>query len=185
MECSICYEDVSYNDYVNLDCCNKLTHILCINRWIRYNININTDIHLCIYCKKGNDYISSIIYYINQENNNNLLDSVNYSINESNNNMVDHSINESNNNMVGHSINESNNNMVGHSNRRLYNNLENITETYDNDINHSHVITIVNEENNMIRRESGSENICFIIIVFSIFIILAMLININNNSNNN
>jgi hypothetical protein len=173
MECSICYEDVSYNDYVNLDCCNKLTHILCINRWIRYNININTDIHLCIYCKKGNDYISSIIYYINQENNNNLLDSVNYSINESNNNMVDHS------------INESNNNMVGHSNRRLYNNLENITETYDNDINHSHVITIVNEENNMIRRESGSENICFIIIVFSIFIILAMLININNNSNNN
>ena len=69
-ECIICFTDISTNNYIKLDCCKQIVHIDCLNTWTRTNIN-NREITKCFHCKKNNDYINTIIYYINEENNNN------------------------------------------------------------------------------------------------------------------
>ena len=63
-DCIICLTDVSFNDYITLECCNKVTHITCINDWISKNIDTNTDIDKCFHCKKENEIITNIIYNI-------------------------------------------------------------------------------------------------------------------------
>ena len=68
MECIICLNDVSYNDYIILDCCKKIVHISCINNWIQSNINSNTEIDKCFYCKKENECITNIIHNISISN---------------------------------------------------------------------------------------------------------------------
>jgi hypothetical protein len=67
-ECIICFTDISTNNYIKLDCCKQIVHIDCLNTWTRTNIN-NKEITKCFHCKKNNDYINTIIYYINEENN--------------------------------------------------------------------------------------------------------------------
>ena len=62
MECIICYEDVSHNDFIIFDCCQQTTHITCLQDWVRYNLHSNSDISLCIYCKTHNIYIHNIIH---------------------------------------------------------------------------------------------------------------------------
>ena len=67
MECPICYENIVSNELFNLECCNKIVHKYCLDNWIISNINNNKEIHLCIFCKKNNDYINNIIYYTKLE----------------------------------------------------------------------------------------------------------------------
>ena len=62
MECIICYEDVSHNDFIIFDCCQQTTHINCLQNWVLYNLHSNSDISLCIYCKTHNIYIHNIIH---------------------------------------------------------------------------------------------------------------------------
>ena len=62
MECIICYEDVSHNDFIIFVCCQQTTHITCLQNWVLYNLHSNSDISLCIYCKSHNIYIHNIIH---------------------------------------------------------------------------------------------------------------------------
>ena len=62
MECIICYEDVSHNDFIIFDCCQQTTHINYLQNWVLYNLHSNSDISLCIYCKSHNIYIHNIIH---------------------------------------------------------------------------------------------------------------------------
>ena len=66
-ECIICLIDTSANDYLELDCCKKIVHIDCLNTWIKTNIKNTEEIRKCFHCKKKNDYIDTIIHYINLE----------------------------------------------------------------------------------------------------------------------
>ena len=77
-ECIICFTKISSNNYIKLDCCKQIVHIDCLNTWTRSNIN-NREITKCFHCKKNNDYINTIIYYINEENNNHEYESDNNS----------------------------------------------------------------------------------------------------------
>ena len=68
MECLICFCDVSNNDYLLLDCCDKIVHINCFKTWINKNKNTHGEINKCIFCKQENDIINNLLY--NQYNNN-------------------------------------------------------------------------------------------------------------------
>ena len=68
MECIICLNDVSFNDYIILVSCKKTVHISCINNWIESNIHSNTEIDKCFYCKKENECITNIIHNISVSN---------------------------------------------------------------------------------------------------------------------
>tara|TARA_Y100000389_G_C17445922_1_gene511594 strand:- start:1882 stop:2331 length:450 start_codon:yes stop_codon:yes gene_type:complete len=70
MECLICFCDVSNNDYLLMDCCNKIIHIECIKTWINTNKNTNKEIDKCIFCKQQNDIINNLLH---QENNNSIV----------------------------------------------------------------------------------------------------------------
>ena len=65
-ECIICFNHISSNDFIFLDCCKQIVHIECLNKWIKININ-NNEVKKCFYCKSNNDYINTIIYYTLQE----------------------------------------------------------------------------------------------------------------------
>tara|TARA_B100001142_G_C14338331_1_gene656816 strand:- start:877 stop:1236 length:360 start_codon:yes stop_codon:yes gene_type:complete len=61
MECIICLNDISNNDFIVLECCKQNIHIDCLKQWINTNYNKNTDISLCIYCKNKNNIINDMI----------------------------------------------------------------------------------------------------------------------------
>ena len=67
MECVICFHDVSLNDHLITECCQQIFHTKCLNIWIKSNLNINTDIHKCCYCKNNNNYINNIINTIEDD----------------------------------------------------------------------------------------------------------------------
>tara|TARA_B110001450_G_scaffold74540_3_gene71053 strand:- start:14228 stop:14632 length:405 start_codon:yes stop_codon:yes gene_type:complete len=72
-ECIICLEIIETNtNNIYLECCNNRVHDNCLQLWISTNIDKNTDINLCIYCKKNNNIITNIInnYKILLPNNN-------------------------------------------------------------------------------------------------------------------
>ena len=60
IECLICYNEITNNDFVILECCNNYTHLSCLNNWISFNINNITDISSCFYCKQPNIIINDI-----------------------------------------------------------------------------------------------------------------------------
>jgi hypothetical protein len=60
MECVICLDDISCNDYCKFNCCNNSAHILCLNSWIVKNID-NKNIHKCFICNQDNNAIKNII----------------------------------------------------------------------------------------------------------------------------
>jgi hypothetical protein len=60
MECVICLDDISCNDYCKFNCCKNNAHILCLNSWIVKNID-NKNIHKCFICNQDNNAIKNII----------------------------------------------------------------------------------------------------------------------------
>lgn len=60
MECVICLDDISSNEYSNFDCCNNSSHNSCLHSWIVKNIN-NKNIHKCFICSQDNSAIKNII----------------------------------------------------------------------------------------------------------------------------
>ena len=70
MECIICLNEFPINDYYNLNCCNNNVHIICLNKWIKNNIN-KKDISKCFICSQDNDIIYDITSFNNNNNNNN------------------------------------------------------------------------------------------------------------------
>jgi hypothetical protein len=60
MECVICLDDISNNDYCKFNCCNNSTHILCLNTWIITNFD-NKNIHKCFICNQDNNAIKNIV----------------------------------------------------------------------------------------------------------------------------
>jgi hypothetical protein len=60
MECVICLDDISCNDYCKFNCCNNSAHILCLNSWIVKNID-NKNIHKCFICNQDNNAIKNIM----------------------------------------------------------------------------------------------------------------------------
>ena len=59
MECIICLNDLSTNDFYNLTCCNNDIHIHCLHNWINSNIT-NKNISKCFICSQDNDIIRDI-----------------------------------------------------------------------------------------------------------------------------
>lgn len=98
MECIICLNDLKDDNFFILECCNQPIHIQCLKDWINTNYNKNSDISLCIYCKKQNNIINDLISNIkneniliindieNQLNNNNIINNNYNNINSDNNN---------------------------------------------------------------------------------------------------
>jgi hypothetical protein len=60
MECVICLDDISCNDYCKFNCCNNSAHIVCLNSWIVQNIN-NKNVHKCFICNQDNNALKNII----------------------------------------------------------------------------------------------------------------------------
>jgi hypothetical protein len=74
MECIICFENTSINNYTQLECCKQIVHNECLEKWIKNNINTITDISYCFYCKQKNNNIDYIINIIDNSNvNNNII----------------------------------------------------------------------------------------------------------------
>ena len=113
MECIICLNEISINDYYNLNCCNNNVHIICLNKWIKNNIN-KKDISKCFICSQDND----IIYDITSFNNNNNNDDNNN--NNNNNNDDDIIINVANQSNVLLIDNNITNNNVTSNNKCKY-----------------------------------------------------------------
>ena len=65
MECIICLNDISFNDYIITECCKQIIHIECLKSWVYLNIHKNSEINMCFYCKSDNEYINNLIYSIN------------------------------------------------------------------------------------------------------------------------
>lgn len=63
-ECPICLNnlDMSNNDIITLNCCNKNVHLQCLNEWTLSKNNKN--ISNCILCRKKNDLFLDIKYNI-------------------------------------------------------------------------------------------------------------------------
>lgn len=70
MECIICFENTSINNYTKLECCKQIVHPECLEKWIKFNINKITDISYCFYCKQKNNNIDYIIDIIDNSYNN-------------------------------------------------------------------------------------------------------------------
>jgi len=99
MECIICLNDLKDDNFFILECCNQPIHIQCLKDWINTNYNKNSDISLCIYCKKQNNIINDLICNIKNEN----ILIINDIENQLNNNIINNNYNninsESNNNI--------------------------------------------------------------------------------------
>ena len=61
-ECIICYEIVEF-DYIMLECCNKKTHLNCIEKWIKTNQDNKVYLNTCFHCKQQNTLIKFISNY--------------------------------------------------------------------------------------------------------------------------
>ena len=99
MECIICLNDLSTNDFYTLTCCNNDIHIHCLHNWINSNIT-NKNISKCFICSQDNDiikditsfnYTTQIVIHLDNDYNSLLLD------NESN---ESHINNHSRNNLI-------------------------------------------------------------------------------------
>ena len=59
MECIICLNDLSTNDFYNVTIYNNDVHIHCLHNWINSNIT-NKNISKCFICNQDNDIIKDI-----------------------------------------------------------------------------------------------------------------------------
>jgi len=60
MECVICLEDISCNEYSEFNCCNNSAHNSCLTSWVVKNIN-NKNVSKCFICSQENCAIKNII----------------------------------------------------------------------------------------------------------------------------
>ena len=109
MECIICFIDVSYNNYLCTECCQQIIHIDCLKNWIELNLNINTDIHKCFYCKNNNVYINNIIHLLRNESTQNIITNIDNNDTTINMQLYDYERNNNNIN-INTDINNINNN---------------------------------------------------------------------------
>jgi hypothetical protein len=74
MECVICLEDISCNDYCKFNCCNNSVHNTCLTSWVEKSIK-KTNVANCFICSQKNNAIENIIrlhsYNVNEVVNNN------------------------------------------------------------------------------------------------------------------
>ena len=94
MECSICYEDINIDDSIILECCNNKVHIICLQKWLENNMNINSEIDKCFMCKNNNELIKNLLPSKNE-----LSDDANYLSDASNNTIINISIDNTNDNI--------------------------------------------------------------------------------------
>lgn len=112
IECVICLNDISNNDYFTLTCCKNDVHIYCLNDWVNKNIT-KKNISKCFICSQENSMIENMVSY-NKISHNNSEMVIDYDYNNS---IINH-----NNN-----INNINNEIV------LYNDNHMLTISYDID----------------------------------------------------
>jgi hypothetical protein len=82
MECVICLEDISCNDYCKFNCCNNSAHNICLKSWVDKSIK-NKNVANCFICSQKNSAIENIIALhscnyntseiVNNNNNNNYI----------------------------------------------------------------------------------------------------------------
>jgi hypothetical protein len=60
-ECVICFEDISLNNYILFDCCNKKFHKKCLDKWIKINEKNKNIINRCIYCRQDSKIMDKLI----------------------------------------------------------------------------------------------------------------------------
>jgi hypothetical protein len=60
MECVICLEDISCNDYCKFNCCNNSVHNNCLKSWVDKSIK-NKNVANCFICSQKNSAIENII----------------------------------------------------------------------------------------------------------------------------
>jgi len=80
MECVICLEDISCNDYCKFNCCNNSVHNTCLKSWVDKSIK-NKNVAKCFICGQKNSAIENIITrhsciateILNNNNNNNYI----------------------------------------------------------------------------------------------------------------
>lgn len=60
MECVICLEDISCNDYCKFNCCNNSAHNICLKSWVDKSIK-NKNVANCFICSQKNSAIENII----------------------------------------------------------------------------------------------------------------------------
>ena len=82
MECVICLEDISCNDYCKFNCCNNSSHNSCLKSWVDKSIKTkNKNVAKCFICSQKNSAIENIITHhsciateiLNNNNNNNYI----------------------------------------------------------------------------------------------------------------
>ena len=71
IECPICIETINLDnqDYINLDCCNKIVHISCLKEWCSSIQNKNKKI--CILCRTDSEILSDFVDNLRIENEHN------------------------------------------------------------------------------------------------------------------
>jgi hypothetical protein len=69
IECVICLNDISNNDYYTLTCCKNDVHIYCLNDWVNKNIT-KKNIAKCFICSQENSMIENMVSYNKSSHNN-------------------------------------------------------------------------------------------------------------------
>ncbi len=60
-ECIICMDEINNINFIKMPCCNAAIHKTCIQEWIIFNIDNNSEINKCIYCKQNTLFYDNII----------------------------------------------------------------------------------------------------------------------------
>ena len=85
MECVICLDNITTNDYYKFNCCNNCVHSDCLKMWVVKNIN-NKDISKCFICSQKNYAIENIITHLCHNNDEIINSNNNHNNNNRNNN---------------------------------------------------------------------------------------------------
>ena len=83
IECVICLNDISDNDYYTLTCCKNDVHIYCLNNWVNKNIT-KKNIADCFICSQENSMIENMVSY-NKSSHNNSETVIDYEYDDTNN----------------------------------------------------------------------------------------------------
>ena len=83
IECVICLNDISDNDYYTLTCCKNDVHIYCLNDWVNKNIT-KKNIADCFICSQENSMIENMVSY-NKSSHNNSETVIDYEYDDTNN----------------------------------------------------------------------------------------------------
>ena len=96
IECPICIEIISEEsqDYINLECCNKLVHISCLKDWCASNRNRNINKRICILCRKESEILCDFLNNLNQNSERSLESEISENGRERRDNMTESEIRE-------------------------------------------------------------------------------------------